>query len=107
VASAATPAAGDAGTAAEATGPLTVSMNEMFFQPDRIEIAADTDVPVLLANQGVTLHNFTVNDTDISVDVEPGATAELVLNLPAGKYRVLCDEPGHKQAGMTAQLVVK
>jgi glucose/arabinose dehydrogenase/plastocyanin len=105
--SAATPAAPDAGTDAEATGVLSVSMNEMFFQPDRIEIAADTDVPVLLENQGVTLHNFTVNDADISVDVEPGATAELVINLPAGKYRVICDEPGHKQAGMTAQLIVR
>jgi uncharacterized cupredoxin-like copper-binding protein len=82
-------------------------MNEMFFDPDQIRIPADTDVPILFENQGVTLHNFSVNDTDISVDVEPGATAEQIINLPAGKYRVFCDEPGHKEAGMTAQLIVK
>ena len=82
-------------------------MNEMFFDPDQIEIPADTDVPVMLENQGVTLHNFTVADSDISVDVEPGATAEVVINLPAGKYRVFCNVPGHKEAGMTARLIVK
>jgi uncharacterized cupredoxin-like copper-binding protein len=82
-------------------------MNEMLFDPGRIPIRPDTDVLILLENRGETQHNFTVVDTDISVDVEPGATAELVINLPAGKYRVICDVPGHKQAGMTAQLVVR
>ena len=61
----------------------------------------------MLENQGVTLHNFTVADSDISVDVEPGATAEVVINLPAGKYRVFCNVPGHKEAGMTARLIVR
>ena len=79
----------------------------MFFDPARIEIPADTDVPIRLENQGVTLHNFTVREGDISVDVEPGAPAEVVLNLPAGKYKVICNVPGHKQAGMIADLVVK
>jgi uncharacterized cupredoxin-like copper-binding protein len=105
--SAATPAASDVGTDALATGTLSVGMNEMFFDPDQIEIPADTDVPVMLENQGVTLHNFTVSDSEISVDVEPGAATELVINLPAGKYRVFCNVPGHKEAGMTARLIVK
>jgi uncharacterized cupredoxin-like copper-binding protein len=105
VGSAATPVAN--GADAAATSELNVAMNEMFFEPARIEISADTDVPIMLENRGVTLHNFTVEATDISVDVEPGATAELVINLPAGKYRVICNVPGHKEAGMTARLTVK
>src|SRR5215204_5620234 len=105
VGSAATPVAN--GADAAATGDLSVTMNEMFFEPARIEISGDTDVPILLENRGVTLHNFTIEGTDVSVDVEPGATAELVINLPAGKYRVICNVPGHKEAGMTGRLNVK
>jgi glucose/arabinose dehydrogenase/plastocyanin len=105
--SAATPAPGEAGTDAVATDEPRVSLSEMFFDPDQIRISADTDVKVILENSGVTTHNFTVNDTDISVDVEPGTSAEVVINLPAGKYRVICNVPGHKEAGMTAQLIVK
>ena len=104
---AATPTTLDAEADSSAKSDLTVSMNEMFFEPDQIELKADTDVPVMLENQGVTLHNFTVADSDISVDVEPGATAEMVINLPPGRYRVFCNVPGHKEAGMTARLFVK
>jgi glucose/arabinose dehydrogenase/uncharacterized cupredoxin-like copper-binding protein len=104
---AATPTTLDAAADSSAKSDLTVSMNEMFFEPDQIELKADTDVPVMLENQGVTLHNFTVADSDISVDVEPGATAEMVINLPPGRYRVFCNVPGHKEAGMIARLFVK
>ena len=104
---AATPTTLDPEADSSAKSDLTVSMNEMFFEPDQIELKADTDVPVMLENQGVTLHNFTVADSDISVDVEPGATAEMVINLPPGRYRVFCNVPGHKEAGMTARLFVK
>ena len=97
----------DTGADATANNKLTVTMNDMFFDPDRIEIPADTDVKVTLENNGDTLHNFTVADTDISVDVEPGTTGEAVINLPAGKYKVFCNVPGHKEAGMTAQLIIK
>jgi glucose/arabinose dehydrogenase/uncharacterized cupredoxin-like copper-binding protein len=104
---AATPTTGDSGAGTVATDELTVNMGEMFFEPERIVIPADTDVEVMLENSGVTLHNFTVADSDISVDVEPGVPVEAVINLPAGKYKVICNVPGHKEAGMTAQLVVK
>jgi glucose/arabinose dehydrogenase/uncharacterized cupredoxin-like copper-binding protein len=105
--SAATPADTDTGADSTADSELTVTMSDMFFDPDRIQIPADTDIRVTLENSGDTLHNFTVADTDISVDVEPGVTGEAVINLPAGKYKVFCDVPGHKEAGMTAQLIVK
>jgi glucose/arabinose dehydrogenase/plastocyanin len=97
----------DTGAASATNGELTVTMNDMFFDPDRIQIPADTDVRITLENNGDTLHNFTVTDTDISVDVEPGDTGEAVINLPAGKYKVFCNVPGHKEAGMTAQLIIK
>ncbi len=100
VASAATPAA-------TAAGDTAIVLNEMFFDPDRIEIPADTDVRLLLENQGTILHNFEIRNRDISIDVEAGGTAETVINLPAGHYRIICNVPGHKQAGMSAVLFVR
>jgi uncharacterized cupredoxin-like copper-binding protein len=29
------------------------------------------------------------------------------MDLPAGTYTVVCDVPGHKEAGMTMTLIVK
>lgn len=42
-----------------------------------------------------------------SVDVEPGGTAETIVNLPAGTSKFICNVPGHKQVGMNGNLVVK
>jgi plastocyanin len=101
------PSTADASAAAAgASGQVVVAMDEMFFEPDRIGIPADTDVRIVLENRGMTLHNFTVRGSGISVDVESGATAETVVTLPAGSYNVVCDIPGHKEAGMRAELEV-
>jgi uncharacterized cupredoxin-like copper-binding protein len=40
-------------------------------------------------------------------DVEPGAGGKLTVTLPAGKYVLLCNLPGHYAGGMYATLVVK
>jgi uncharacterized cupredoxin-like copper-binding protein len=39
--------------------------------------------------------------------VKPGATKTLRLNLKAGHYALICNLPGHYQAGQHADLVVK
>ncbi|MDQ3411752.1 MAG: PQQ-dependent sugar dehydrogenase [Chloroflexota bacterium] len=103
------PAPADAVTAAATptSGGMTVVMAEMYFEPDLIAIPADTDVRILLENRGALPHNFQVRSTDISIDVEPGATAEAVLNLPPGRYRVICNVPGHRVAGMVGSIVVE
>jgi glucose/arabinose dehydrogenase/uncharacterized cupredoxin-like copper-binding protein len=93
-------------SASSATGELHVTLGDMFINPEKIEISANTDTRVLLENKGTTQHNFEVRDTNISVDVEPGEIAQVVINLPAGDYNVICNVPGHKQAGMRADLHV-
>ncbi|MDQ3696148.1 MAG: cupredoxin domain-containing protein, partial [Chloroflexota bacterium] len=86
---------------------MTVVLAEMYFAPDLIAIPANTDVRILLENRGALLHNFQVRNTDISIDVEPGDSAEAVLNLPPGRYRVICNVPGHRLAGMVGSIVVE
>jgi uncharacterized cupredoxin-like copper-binding protein len=40
-------------------------------------------------------------------DIEPGQTVDLTLNLAAGHYALICNEPGHYQAGMKFDFVVQ
>jgi glucose/arabinose dehydrogenase/uncharacterized cupredoxin-like copper-binding protein len=101
----AAPAAATPAAAAAAT-EVTIAMNDIFFDPNRVRIPANTDVRIVLENDGQTLHNFSLKEANADVDVEPGSTGEVVVNLPAGNYKFFCNVPGHKQAGMTGILAV-
>ena len=106
----ATPAAGgeEQAAAGEAAGEaVTVESYDIYSEPDELSIPADTDVPVQLPNVGVALHNFSVDELGISVDIAPGATEETVINAPAGEYEFYCNVPGHKEAGMLGELTVE
>ena len=96
---AATPAAGD--------NEVTVESYDIYFEPEELSIPADTDVTVKLPNKGVTLHNFSIDELDIDVDIEPGAEEETIINAPAGEYEYYCNVPGHKPAGMLGTLTVE
>jgi uncharacterized cupredoxin-like copper-binding protein len=85
----------------------TIGMYDIYFEPRRIIIPANTDVRLILENKGEAPHSFDVKDQDILVDVEPHTTAEVVVNLPPGNYKFICDVPGHKQVGMNGALVVE
>ena len=103
----ATPAAGDEQAAGAGAGPpVMVESYDIYFEPDELSIPADTEVTVSLPNEGVTPHNFSIDELGISVDIAPGATEETVINAPAGTYEYYCNVPGHKQAGMVGTLTV-
>ncbi len=97
----ATPGAG--GDAAK----VEIESYDIYYEPTEVTIAADTDVTVELPNDGVTLHNFSIDELGIDVDIDPGATEETVINAPAGEYEYYCNVPGHKAAGMVGTLIVE
>jgi len=39
-------------------------------------------------------------------DLKPGASGKMTLNLKAGSYFLICNQPGHYKAGMTAAFTV-
>jgi uncharacterized cupredoxin-like copper-binding protein len=105
----ASPAAGEGEQAAAGGGAaeaVTVESYDIYFEPSELSIPADTDVTVSLPNEGVTPHNFAIDELGIDVDIAPGATEETVINAPAGTYEFYCNVPGHKQAGMVGTLTV-
>jgi uncharacterized cupredoxin-like copper-binding protein len=40
-------------------------------------------------------------------ELKPGARGKLTLNLKAGTYLLLCNQPGHYKAGMSTKVVVE
>ena len=102
----ATPAAAAPEEAAQAAEPVKIVSKDIFFEPKAVTIPANTDVTITLPNEGVTAHNFSIDTLDISVDIAPGETKEVVINAPAGTYEFYCNVPGHKEAGMVGKLTV-
>jgi glucose/arabinose dehydrogenase/plastocyanin len=107
------PATGESATAdsksAQVSGgvdEIVIGMYDIYFEPDRIHIPANTDVRFIFENRGAAPHNFELKEGDISVDVAPGESAETVINLPPGTYKFICNVPGHKQVGMNGAIVV-
>ncbi|MGH2614538.1 MAG: cupredoxin domain-containing protein, partial [Thermomicrobiales bacterium] len=96
--------------AGEAPAPATeqvVTSFDIYFEPKDVSIPANTDVPFSLPNDGVTLHNFSIDALNIDVDIAPGATEDVVVNAPPGTYEYYCNVPGHKAAGMVGTLTVE
>jgi len=82
-------------------------MLDVYFEPKEITIPANEDVVLVLRNDGMTVHNFSIDEQDISVDVDWGTTEHIVVNLPPGVYEFRCAVPGHTEAGQVGILVVE
>jgi heme/copper-type cytochrome/quinol oxidase subunit 2 len=72
-----------------------------------VTIAANTDVQLTVQNGGVTPHNFSIDALGISVDVQPGDQAVVLINAEPGDYEFYCNVPGHKEGGMVGTLTVE
>jgi uncharacterized cupredoxin-like copper-binding protein len=114
-----------------------VAASEMRFAPTRIEGRVGQPLRIHFQNDGVVLHDFNAPGLrvralrsegavhahghaqgahadsaagvpDVHVAAEPGQSASLEFTpLEAGEYEVFCSVPGHREAGMVAQLVVR
>ena len=81
--------------------------DQLIFQPAKVQISANTDVTVALVNEGAAMHNFSIDELKIDVDLPPGQTKQITINAPAGTYQFYCNVPGHRAAGMIGTLTVK
>jgi heme/copper-type cytochrome/quinol oxidase subunit 2 len=74
-----------AGTPSTAAGgaDAIIESYDIYFEPRELTIPAGTEVMLTLPNEGVTLHNFSIDALGISVDIGPGATEEAVISAPA------------------------
>ena len=96
------------GGSAEVQG-TKVTMTEYKFQPKDISVGSGK-VTFTLVNSGTTSHDMTVADSGGKIIaksevVQAGDSKVFTIdNLPAGKYQIYCDLPGHKDSGMVGSL---
>ncbi len=101
---------GGAGATGQPAGSTKASMSEFKFTPSAIDVKSDATL--FLINDRSAAHDMVVTDSSGAVKarsslVQPGnSTTFAIGSLPAGSYQVLCDVPGHKEAGMTGKRTV-
>jgi len=130
----ATACAGDTTNSPPTSPPdqeLTVTMQDIAFEPDVIEVDRDSHVRINFQNTGALVHDFTVDELPNSHmhttggmttgghgDHGTGAAVHLALAsgssgaieltlIEPGEYIFYCDEPGHREAGMHGILRVR
>ncbi len=118
------------GSAAPLPHEATVTVAEFKIALDTAKLAAGEET-LSIRNEGAITHEFVVVRTDLAADALPvgsdggvdeestetthvdevediaaGATGSLTVSLPAGKYVVFCNLPGHYTGGMHAAIEV-
>jgi len=91
-----------------ASGSTTVSMTEFAFSPDPI-VVSQADAVLTVVNDGSVAHDLLINELGKgSPDLPPGQEFELDLtDQPPGTYDVICDLPGHVEAGMVTKITIE
>jgi uncharacterized cupredoxin-like copper-binding protein len=90
--------------------PVTVEFRatELSFAPKTVEVPAGRPIRLVLVNDGQIEHNLTIDVLNVEIVTAAGASAEVTVDpIAPGTYELYCSVPGHREAGMTASLVVK
>ncbi len=104
--------------ASAADESLRVRLADYRFTPDTIEVVAGQPVTLTLVNEdGITPHNFTLNDPAaglaVNIGIPAGETRTVQFTAPkAGSYPFHCDKnlpftKSHRERGMGGRLVVR
>lgn len=85
-----------------------VSMTEFAFDPDPIVLPSGDGATLEVVNDGAVPHDLLIGALGKGTpDLAPGDSMVLDLSdQPAGTYRVVCDLPGHTEAGMVTELTL-
>lgn len=97
---------GGAGTGGQAA--VVVSMTEFAFAPAPIVLSA-REATLEVVNDGAVAHDLVIPDLGKGTP-DLAAGDRMVLDLtgqPSGTYRVVCDLPGHTEAGMVTELTIE
>lgn len=78
----------------------TVQVNNFLFSPSDIEVAAGSEIEVENGNAS-TPHTFTVQGTDIDLELSPMDSEDVTIDLDPGTYDVICRFHGQMKATLT------
>lgn len=89
-------------------GPTAINVDEKEWS---ITLAATSvkagQITFNITNSGAIEHNFVIVQTKFEVDAtQPGKSKSGTTTLKPGTYTIICNIPGHEEAGMKTTLTV-
>lgn len=89
-----------------ADADLVVEAHDLEFDRDEYRLAAG-DSSIAYVQKGAVPHTLLIEDVDgFELEVDGDPTDEGTVALEPGTYTFYCDVPGHRSAGMEAEVVV-
>jgi len=85
---------------------VVVIADDMFYDPDGIEVPAGEAVSLYLANEGGVVHDLVFDDGWESGEVRPGEGVLLELPALTASTVAWCSVPGHRDAGMELHIEI-
>jgi plastocyanin len=99
------PISDDGADGGSALDPVPVSMVEYAFEPSDIHASPGQELAV--TNDGAITHNLLIVSLGKGVELPAGGSGSLeVPSADPGTYQIVCDLPGHTEAGMVGTLVI-
>jgi len=100
----------DGGASAAAGGGGTktfeVTLSDLDIQPASIEIASGDTVVLEVTNAGAVPHDVKLGGTEGTAMLDPGASETVTLGPITETSEAWCTVPGHREAGMSLEIVV-
>lgn len=91
------------GCPSEGGNTLGLAAVDSRFDPPAIHVTASGPVTLPFRNRGSIVHNLTIPDAGVDIDLEPGDGINVVFVPPrAGTLSAFCKY--HREAGMTLDL---
>ncbi len=100
---------GGSGDAIEMTVEMGIN-GEMKFTPDVIQAKKGDTLKITLVNKDPAVnHNFLIPALNVnSGQIPPGQTSTIEVKITqSGEHDIICDVPGHREAGMVGKLIVE
>lgn len=88
---------------------ITLVFDDFAFEPQEIRVKSGERVRLVIRNNGSVAHDWYVDALDLNtprVLAGQSATFEFTAGA-AGRYEVICTEPGHEALGMTGWLIIE
>ncbi|MCD9625568.1 multicopper oxidase domain-containing protein [Rhabdothermincola salaria] len=94
------------GSAAGGSETIDVELGDLWVKPSSIEVPAGTEVMVNVTNSGAMPHDLVLAGGVGTAMLEPGERETVSLGVVEADTEAWCTVPGHRDAGMTMDIVV-
>lgn len=89
------------------TTKVKVSVSGMSFTPSRIEVPLGDALEITFTNTGDQTHDLVIETGQSTGRVQPGATANIRIDVVERSLDAWCSVAGHRQMGMTLRIEAK